>query len=88
MDNGITERNLEIFFAGAGMDGEKRYELHGLTVNISDLTLAQLHEVLRAEGGIPEETIRHYRQQIDDLSKQPAADANRPSILLPTNGTS
>ncbi len=82
MDNGVIDsRTLKIFFAGAGMDGETRYELHGLSTDIGDLTRGQLYEALK-ESGIPAEIINRNNQQIDELPKRAAADNNRPAVVL------
>jgi hypothetical protein len=64
------------------LDGDRRYELHGLTADISDLTLAQLFEVSKAEAGLPEGMIDRYRQPIDDLSKREAKGGMRPAVIL------
>jgi hypothetical protein len=82
MDNEVIDRRtLKIFFAGAGMDGETRYELHGLSTDIGDLTRSQLYEVLK-ESGIPTEIINRNNQQIDELSKKAAADGDRPAVVF------
>ena len=78
----IPMATLQIFFADAGIDGERRYQLHGLAADICDLTLAQLYEVLKTEAGLPEETIRPYRQAIEDLSKAEVKDGMRPAVTL------
>jgi hypothetical protein len=82
INKGRSDGTLQIFFAGAGIDGERRYQLHGLAADICDLTLAQLYEVLKTEAGLPEETIRPYRQAIEDLSKAEVKDGMRPAVTL------
>jgi hypothetical protein len=84
MSNEVSfpKRTLKIYFAGAGMDGEARYELHGLSVDTMILTLPQLYEELKSEGGVPEGTINQYRQQIDALPTAMIIGGRRPAVVL------
>lgn len=74
---------LHILFAGAGSDGETRYEVHGLGAHGSDLTREQLHGVLKDEGGVTEETIDAFCQQIDELPTKTVTGNGRPTVTLP-----
>jgi hypothetical protein len=74
-----------VFFAGAGMDGETRYELHGLTTDVGNLTRSQLHDALK-ECGVPEDVIGLNNQRIDNLSKETVTGGERPAVFLQVRG--
>ena len=76
------QRTLEIYFAGSGMDGEARYELRGLTAEMTILTRDQLYEELRNEAGISEQMISQHRHQIEGLSTAMIVDGSRPAVIL------
>ncbi len=83
MDKKFTsKRILEIYFAGAGMDGEPLYELCGLTAEMKILTNGQLYEELEKEAGLSDEMIKQHRQRIDGLPTAAITDGRRPSVRL------
>ena len=87
MGNNIREeRDLKVFFAGAGMDGETLYELHGLATDVGNLTRGQLHDLLK-ECGVPEDVIDLNDQRIANLPKETATDGKRPAVVLQGDGT-
>lgn len=73
---------LQIFFKGAGLDGEMRYELKGVGDQSSDLLREQLHDILKNEYGVAEQTIAQYCQQIDELPTKTVTGDGRPAVNI------
>jgi hypothetical protein len=81
-ETSLSKRTLVIHFAGAGMYGEARYELHGLSADSTTLSLPQLYDKLKSEGGVSEQTVNQYREQIDALPTATIRGGCRPAVVL------